>query len=101
MTGPRMRRTTIAIDDDLLRDLKRRAAKDGVSLSALVNRLLRAGLRERAAFRLHLTTVKGDGLRPGVDLDDKDALFDLMDGDVRTTRSSPDSPVRGTAARRR
>lgn len=34
-------RTTFAIDDDLLRDLKARAEKDQTSLTKLVNRLLR------------------------------------------------------------
>ena len=76
-----MRRTTIALEDDLFRVLKRRAAKDGVTLGSLVNGLLRRGLRTPAAgaFAFHLTTVKGR-LRPGVDLEDKDALFDLMEG---------------------
>lgn len=79
-----MRRTTIAIEDDLFRSLKQQAAKDGVTLGSLVNRLLRGGLRgtTRGAFKFHLTTVKGR-LRPGVDLEDKDALFDLMDGPAR------------------
>jgi len=34
-------RTTFAIDDDLLRDLKRRAEQDRTSLTRLVNNLLR------------------------------------------------------------
>ena len=79
-----MRRTTIAIEDDVFRNLKQQAAKDGVTLGALVNRLLRRGLRgaPKGAFKFHLTTVKGR-LRPGVDLEDKDTLFDLMDDPAR------------------
>jgi hypothetical protein len=52
-----------------------------VTLGSLVNTLLRGSLRAppRGAFKFHLTTVKGR-LRRGVDIDDKDALFDLMDG---------------------
>jgi hypothetical protein len=38
-------RTTIRIDDDLMSDLRRRAAAERASLSSLVNRLLRLGLR--------------------------------------------------------
>jgi Arc/MetJ family transcription regulator len=38
-------RTTIRIDDDLLRELEQRAALEGVSLEALVNEILRRGLR--------------------------------------------------------
>jgi len=76
-----MRRTTIAIEDDLFRDLKQKAAKDGVTLGSLVNVLLRRSLHAppRHAFKLRLTTVKGKG-PPAVDIDDKDALFDFMDG---------------------
>jgi len=76
-----MRRTTIAIEDDLFRDLKQQAARDGVTLGELVNRMLRRGLRapRRDKFELHLTTCKGR-LRKGVDLDDTRALLDRMDG---------------------
>ncbi len=38
-------RTTIRVDDDLLGRLKARARKENVSLTRLVNRTLRAGLR--------------------------------------------------------
>lgn len=37
-------RTTIRIDDDLLRSLKEQAHQDGVSLAVLVNRVLRRGV---------------------------------------------------------
>ena len=75
-----MRRTTIALEEDLLRELKLKAAKDGVTLGALVNRMLRRGLRQprRGAFKFHLTTCTGP-LRKGVDLDDTAALLDVMD----------------------
>ncbi len=36
--------TTISIDDDLLDILREQARKENISLSGLVNRLLRAGL---------------------------------------------------------
>lgn len=40
-------RTTMIIDDDLLRQAKKRAAETGVSVSEVVNRALREALVER------------------------------------------------------
>ncbi|HHM12450.1 MAG TPA: ribbon-helix-helix protein, CopG family [Planctomycetaceae bacterium] len=37
-------KTTLRIDDDLMRELKQRAQDEGVSLTKLINRLLRVGL---------------------------------------------------------
>lgn len=37
-------RTTVQIDDDLLRDLKEQARQEGTSLARLVNRVLRLGM---------------------------------------------------------
>lgn len=65
-------RTTITIDEGLAADLKRRARQEGKSLSAVIAEALRAQLAKREAspkrapFRL--VTVKGGGLRPGVDV---------------------------------
>ena len=74
-----MRRITVAIEDDVLRDLRQQAARDGVTMGDLVNRLLRRAVRapRRGAFRCYLTTVKGR-LRKGVDLDDTSAVLDRM-----------------------
>jgi hypothetical protein len=48
-------RTTLRIDDDLFKQLRRRAASEGLTLSALVNRALRQSLtlekRSRRVFR--------------------------------------------------
>ncbi len=38
-------RTTVRIDDDLLRDLKEQAHREGTSLANLVNKAIRRGLR--------------------------------------------------------
>jgi hypothetical protein len=40
-------RTTLRIDDDLLRDLKSRATEQSISLNALLNQLLRQALVTR------------------------------------------------------
>ncbi len=75
-------RTTICLDDQLLAEAKRLAARTGRSLTAVIEDALRETLarQERAAERLpvRLTTVSGKGLQPGVDLDDSASLLDLM-----------------------
>lgn len=38
-------RTTVAIDDDLLQELKQRAHDEGTSLAKLINRFLRRGIQ--------------------------------------------------------
>ena len=42
-------RTTVRIDDDLLRDLKQRAQHEKCSLTSIVNKVIRHGLRSREA----------------------------------------------------
>ncbi len=74
-------RTTLAIDTDLLRLLKQRAAKEGRTLQSLVNDLLRqsASKPTKKTFKLKWRTWKTH-LQPGVELDDRDKLYDLLDG---------------------
>ena len=76
-------RTTIRIDDNLLQQAKREAARRGTTLTALVEDALRAALARRPGpsgrERVHLVTFKGRGVLPGVDLDDSAGLLDLME----------------------
>jgi plasmid stability protein len=76
-----MKRTTLALDDDLLRQLKERAAREGTTLQALANSLLRHALARRSKheYKIHFLGWTAEA-RPGVDLFDRDALLDLMDG---------------------
>ena len=78
-------RTTIRLDDDLLAEAKELAARTRRSLNSVIEDALRESLarRRRHAGRkpVTLTTYRGRGLRPGVDLDDTAALYDLMDAD--------------------
>jgi len=76
-----MRRTTLTIDDQLLCELKKKASEEGRTLQAVTNDLLRRSLVPRPAkpYRLRLRGWKA-AEQPGVDLLDRDALFDLMDG---------------------
>jgi hypothetical protein len=75
-------RTTIDIGDAIFREIKKRAADEGVPLREVIEAALRSYLSprpRRSAYRLQWRTEHGRVL-PGVDLDDRDALFDRMDG---------------------
>ena len=76
-------RTTIRLDDQLMRSAKRYAHETGKSLTALIEDALRHILSRRAVKEprkpVKLTTVSGHGIRPGVDLDDSAALLTFME----------------------
>lgn len=76
-----MRRTTLTIEDQLFREMRKRSVEEGRTLQAVANDLLRRGLASasRKPFRLRLRGWKAEEL-PGVNLFDRDTLFDLMDG---------------------
>ena len=75
-------KTTLNFDDRLIRAAKARAAQDGETLTRLVERALRDYLHDPRApnrsFRVELLTKRG---RPvaGVNLDDRDMLYERMD----------------------
>ncbi len=78
-------RTTIRLDEDLLRAAKAYASQTGKTLTAVIADSLRESL---ARYEVHeqrervcLVTVDGEGLQPGVDLDDSANLLDLMEGE--------------------
>ena len=76
-------RTTINIDDHLLAEAKLLAQRSGKTLTAVIEDALRERLARRhpTAQRepTRLPTVGGNGLLPGIDLDDSPVLRDLMD----------------------
>ncbi len=75
-------RTTVDLNDRLFRAAKRRAAEEGVTLRRVIEDALRgylAGPKAASGYRLSWRAERGRVL-PGVRLDDRDALFDLMDG---------------------
>jgi hypothetical protein len=78
-----MKRTTIRLDEQLLRDAKELAASSGRTLTAVIEEALRAALarptQHGRANPVELPTFCGDGLQPGVDLDDSAALLELME----------------------
>lgn len=76
-------RTTVNINPELLTEAKVLAARRGQPLGAVVDDALRVMLNEggnpsRSIPRVVLQTDGGSGLHPGVDLEDKDSLADLL-----------------------
>jgi hypothetical protein len=76
-----MPRTTLDIDPRVLRELKKRAADEGRTLQAVANDLLKQGLHTQPAtpFALRLRGWAAEP-QPGVDILDRDSLFDAMNG---------------------
>ena len=79
-------RTTIRLDDHLLREAKVRAARAGRSLNDFIEEAVRAALHNEGPSQpvpAPLPLFRGGrGLRAGVDLDSNAALLELMDDDV-------------------
>jgi putative antitoxin of VapBC-like toxin-antitoxin system len=76
-------RTTLELDDQLVRMAKKRAVEEGKTLTALIQEALRHHLSPppvtRRRFRLRLLTRKGR-LVPGVNIADRDRLYEIMEG---------------------
>jgi hypothetical protein len=73
-------KTTIEISDPLLRDARKVAAREGVTLRALVERGLRRVVAETktgAPFKLRQASFKGRGLQPDLGDASWDKLRDL------------------------
>ena len=69
------------IEESLFLQLKKKAADEGRTLQAVANDLLRSGLQDTKRKPYKLRWQGSDGvLQPGVDICDRDKLFDLMDG---------------------
>lgn len=75
-------RTTIRLDDALLADAKAVAARTGRTLTAVIEDALRESLArspEGPRADRPLPVYDGDGLVPGIDLDDTAGLLSVMD----------------------
>jgi len=77
-------RTTIRLDETLLREAKAHAAHTGRTLTSVIEDALRASLQRpyvRPARPIPVFRPQDRaGLQPGVDLSDSAALLDLMEG---------------------
>ena len=76
-------KTTLNFDDRLIRTAKIRAAQQGETLTRLIERALRDYLQpgppdSARLFRAELLTKRGRAVA-GVNLDDRDALYERMD----------------------
>ncbi|MCO4099295.1 MAG: ribbon-helix-helix domain-containing protein [Gemmatimonas sp.] len=80
-------RTTIRLEDHLLREAKAHAARAGCSLNEFIEEAVRVALlsggTDQPTPPPPLPLYRGGrGLRAGVDLDNNAALLELMDDDV-------------------
>ena len=78
-------RTTISLDDQLAKQVRRAAKARGISVSAFVSRTLDDALKQRETAEpppFQLVTVRGVHARPGIDLDRPRAL-DAKDDEAR------------------
>lgn len=76
-------RTTLDIDDLVLRQAKKLAAEEGKTLTRVIEEALRERLAPRARtgkkFKMRLLTKNGR-LIPGTNLADRDLLYEQMEG---------------------
>lgn len=76
-------RTTVTISDDLLRKAKQVAAERSCTLSDIVQEALQKVFAQSRSAGRHrptrLSTFRGRGLLPGIDLDSSATLLDVME----------------------
>jgi urease accessory protein UreF len=73
-------KTTLNLDEDLMRAVRERARRQGVTLTKLVSDALRLALAEPppARFRLDLPVTRGNRM-PALDIDSNAALEEYLD----------------------
>ena len=75
-------RTTLNIDDDLMKRVKKRASESGATITEVVEEALRAAVAGQVPranrFSLRWNSVSGR-TRPGIDLADRDSLYNAME----------------------
>ncbi len=75
-------RTTLDIDNHLYREAKKKAASEGKTLTRIVEEAIRQYLnppKPAKPFKLRWKTERGQ-LMPGVNIDDRDSLYEIMEG---------------------
>ena len=74
-------KTTLNLDDQLIRKAKKRAMRDGISLARFVEDALRAKLllvsRHGSKYKFRPVVVEGTR-EPNVDISNRDALYDIV-----------------------
>ena len=75
-------KTTLNLDDRILRAAKSRSAETGETLTRFVENALRGHLESTSAvkadFRFHALVKRGQPI-PGVTIDDRDTLYEKME----------------------
>ena len=77
-----LQRTTIRLPDALLKEAKHVALQTGRTLTAVIEDALRESLARHVAPSRKprdFTTFDGNGLRPGIDLDNTSELLEAME----------------------
>ena len=72
-------KTTLDLDEQLLQEAEACAAREGRTLAQLVEEALRSRVRASAAPDNLNFLVKLGWLTPGIDIDNRNALYDLFD----------------------
>jgi hypothetical protein len=73
-------RTTIRLPGDLLEMAKRKAAAEGRTLTDLITDAVRVELAvNKSPASIELPVFKGDGVRPGIDINNMAQVLDLID----------------------
>jgi hypothetical protein len=78
-------RTTVRLDDDLYREVKARAAREGRTVASVLEDAVRIGMRRPADTQARPfvpPTFGSGGLMPGVDLSNNASLSELLDADT-------------------
>lgn len=77
-----MKRTSMNIEESLIKQIALEAKRHHVTQTELIKMILVRGLNELRASRkvrtFEIPVVSGSGVRPGVNLDDRGELLDLM-----------------------
>ncbi len=74
-------KTTLNLDDQVMNNAKARAARDGITFTALVEDAIRAKLlqdSEKVLYRFEPNVVVGRK-PPNVDISERDALYEVID----------------------
>lgn len=77
-----MKRATLLLEDNLYHRAKALSQKQARTLKEVINDLLRLGLNmttEKRDMKFEITPHKNNGPQPGVNIADREALYDLMD----------------------
>ena len=85
-----MHRTTLNLDEGLYLRIRKLAEKTGGSITQTVSRLLKQALVDEEGKRsVELPLHCENGPRDGVDISDRDALYDLMEDLDPRLRATP------------